>query len=96
MFKIFVIFDGEKHKKTIQKMQFSLENPIIIFYLQHFCNFYPQNLIFLQKKIKFGTLWSIFFVSAALQNFDVDFWPFLNAEKVLPRADFSGNYFSST
>ena len=29
-------------------------------------------------------------VSGIFQNFDVDFWPLLKAEKVLPRSNFGG------
>ena len=38
----------------------------------------------------FNVLLRIFFVSGVFQNFDVDFWPLLKAEKVLPRSNFGG------
>jgi hypothetical protein len=35
-----------------------------------------------------NVLLRIFFVSGVFQNFDVDFWPLLKAEKVLARKQF--------
>ena len=40
-----------------------------------------------------NVLLRIFFVSGVFQNFDVDFWPLLKAEKVFARSNFSGKFF---
>ena len=42
------------------------------------------------KQLKFKRLIAIFFVSGVFQNFDIDFWPLLKAEKVIPQSNFGG------
>ena len=90
-------FDSEKRKKLSKKCNYrKIRNCCLLFIV--FCNFLPLNLIFFKNKKKsehLNLLWRIFFTSGVFQNFEVDFWPLLKAEKVRSRSRFwRENFFS--
>ena len=94
MFQTFVIFQknsglhGEKRKKLLQICNFHIINDFLTVFFTFFTMltwiFFKNN-----KSLEhLNVLLRIFFVSGVFQNFHVDFWPLLKAEKVVPPKQF--------
>ena len=56
-----------------------------------FKKIFLQKIDFFKNKLNsenLNSLWHIFFVLDVFQSFDVDIWPLLKVEKVIPRSRF--------
>ena len=83
-------YHGGKRRKLIKIVRYLsyVENCV---FLAVFYVFHNVNLIFFlnNKSLDYlNVLLCIFFVSGVFFNFDVDFWPLLKTEKVLPPKQF--------
>ena len=95
MFQTFIIFQKKlmltwwKRKKLLQIRNFHIINDFEQFFTM-------STLIFLKNNKSFehlNVLLCILFVPGVFQNFDVDFWSLLKAEKVLALKQFWRNFF---
>ena len=59
----------------------------------NFIYFWERKTSFIVLHHQYFLIWRIFFVSSIFQNFDVNFWPLLKAEKVLPPSRFCREFF---